>query len=503
MMRPALTLRMGQQFALTPELKQAIRFMQLSAQELRQEVRQAAESNPLLELAEDAEDMEDADAAGGQKAGAAEADDAEEAAADEAASALAEIPDEPPVDISWDDIYPSAGSAEPGVAPIPDDRRFENRDDRAETLSGHLLWQLRLTPMPHRERLAALLLIDSIDDDGMMRAPLDALAAQMDPRLGFDERQMRIVLRRLQHFDPPGVGARDLAECLLLQLERLPAATPRREAAMRVVGEHFALLAGRDFAKLARRAKLAPEALEEALALIRSLDPRPGAAARFGGTRIDYAVPDVIATRRQGRWHVQLNADTAPRARINRRYASWIKPGNRSADNVYLRENLQQAKFVLRNIEHRNATLLRVAGEIVRRQHGFLEHGPQAMRPLLMADVAAAVERHESTISRISTRKYLATPRGVFELKFFFGGRVGADAAAQTSATAIQAFIKQITGAEDPRRPLSDRRIADALKAQRNIEVARRTVAKYREALAIPSSSERRRIGRPDALGKV
>ena len=196
---------------------------------------------------------------------------------------------------------------------------------------------------------------------------------------------------------------------------------------------------------------------------------------------------------------MELNADTAPKARIHRRYASWIKPGGRSADNVYLKEHLQQAKFLLRNIEYRNATLLRVAGEIVRRQHGFLEHGPEAMRPLLMADVAAAVERHESTISRVTTRKYLATPRGVFELKYFFGGSVGADTSAQASATAIQAFIRQLTDAEDPRKPLSDRRIADALKAERNIEVARRTIAKYREALAIPSSSERRRIGRPDA----
>ena len=517
MMKPTLMLRMGQQIALTPQLQQAIRLMQLSAMELSQEVRQAVEANPMLELVEDddgdedgvdeTDELEDAapeeDIAEGD-AGEDDADPIDEDLGDydpvddldeeNADATLENIPDDIPVDVSWDDVY--QGAATPASSAPAEDTGFEERNGAAESLTGHLLWQLNLTPMSDRDRLAAIAIIDSIDEDGLLGASIpelvDAVADALPAAERFTDEEMVVVLRLVQRFDPPGVGARDLRECLLLQLEQLPPDTPWLEAAVLVVRDHFDRLARRDFAALGRLCRLPEPDLAAAVEGIRTLNPRPGNA--IGDSGIEYVEPDVVVTRKEGRWVVELNGDTAPKVRVNDFYAGFVRAGDKSADNVFLKENLQEAKVFIKNIEYRNETLMLVAAEIVKRQRGFLERGEEAMQPLVLADIAEAVERHESTVSRVTTRKYMSTPRGVFELKYFFSSHVGtASGTGEVSSTAIRALIKKLTAEEDPRKPLSDNKIALLLR-DRDVNVARRTVAKYRESLAIPPSSERKRL---------
>lgn len=507
-MKQSLSLRMGQQLAMTPQLQQAIRLMQLSALELRAEVQQAIESNPMLDLAEDDEDdvvaaddeppgitddTENIDTRGEPVEDDGHAASSElDAATDEPGEGpetIDEIPDDLPVDVSWDDVYQPTTAAR--VSPPEGDGGFEERNGTADTLQDHLLWQLELTRLSDRDRLAAMTIIGNIDDDGMLWATLEELVHDMNPALGYGLDEMEAVVKLVQSFEPSGVGARDLAECLRLQLEQLPEDTPWRTEAIGVVREHFPLLASRDFVTLARRVRLSEEELVEVMTLIRSLNPRPGAG--IGNRGIEYVEPDVLVTKRNGRWTVELNQDAAPRVRINEDYAGLIRRADPSAENQYLKNNLQDAKWFLKNLDYRKETLLKVAAEIVERQVGFLERGEEAMQPLVLADIATAVDRHESTISRVTTRKYMATPRGVFELKFFFSSHVGTVNGGEVSSTAIRALIRKLTAEENPRKPLSDSRIADLLK-ERSIKVARRTVAKYRESLAIPPSNERRRL---------
>ena len=521
-MKQTLALRMGTQLSMTPQLQQAIRLMQLSALELDLEIRQAIESNPMLELVEDDVDLDDAhpedsDDVDAEQPGADE--DADESPDDEHADGDAgdcltaqamedwengetesdaaddtpqDIPADLPVDVSWDDVYQTAAPTEAALGRGADaDDGFEERNGTGESLASHLLWQLNLTSMSDRDRLAALAVIDSIDDDGMLKASIDDLLGALDPALAFEADEMEAVLRRIQSFDPPGVGARDLAECLQRQLEEMRSGTAWRDEALSLVRDHFPTLANRDFATLARRAKLGADELVAVVALIQSLNPRPGAS--IGDVATEYLEPDVIVTKRQGRWTVDLNRENTPKVRVNGLYAGFIKPADSSADNQYLKDNLQEARWFLKNLEYRNETLLRVASEIVKRQRGFLEHGEEAMQPLILADIATAVDRHESTISRVTTRKYMATPRGIFELKYFFSSHVSTANGGEVSSTAIRAVIRKLTSEEDPKNPLSDSKIADILR-EREIKVARRTVAKYRESLAIPPSNERRRL---------
>ena len=488
-MKQTLSLRQSQRLAMTPQLQQAFRIMQLAAPELSAEVYAAVETNPMLELVEDDDETED----GGQEA----EEIADEAPGDEAepsetdfdewpdAAAPADIPEELPVDVSWDDIYAPAGAGAP-----PSERDELPDRGAAGTLLEHLRWQLDVAPMSDRHRVAALAILDGIDEDGMLRAGARELLAVLAP-LDFDAAEVEAVLERVQQFDPPGVAARDVAECLALQLRALPAQTPWREPALRAVERHFALIAKRDFAALARRLGADEDELAGVLALIRSLHPRPGAA--IGDPQVEYVEPDVFAFRRDGRWRVALNDETLPRVRVHAAYAALVKRGDKTRDGQYLRDNLQDARWFLKNLEYRNDTLLAVAAEIVQRQQAFLERGPEAMRPLVLADVAQAVERHESTISRVTTRKYMDTPRGVFELKHFFSSHVAGAGGGEVSSTAIRARIRKLCAGEDPRKPLSDSRMTALLKAS-GINVARRTVAKYRESLAIPPSHERKRL---------
>lgn len=473
-MKPTLQLRLGQQLSLTPQLRQAIRLLQLSSVELEQEIQEALISNPLL------------DEGGATEADAA-ADAAAEAPADDAGEdreAGTEGPDAP------DDWEPDpAFSATSGGERDGWDR--EPDDSREEDLHDHLLWQLNLSHLSVRDQQIAFALIDAIGDDGYLGASLDEIQSSLKPEIEADIEEIEAVLHCIQHFDPLGVGARSLAECLVVQLSALAADTPALALARTLAGHHLDTLARGDRAALARALGAETADLDEALALIRSLDPRPG--SQFSRSGIEYVVPDAYAYRSGGEWRVSLNPTAQPKLAINQHYAGLIASASRE-DAGYLRGQLQEARWLIRSLEARSETLLKVATAIVERQQGFLEHGPEAMRPMILRDVAEAIDMHESTVSRITTRKYLHTPRGTFEFKYFFSSSVSTVDGGAASATAIQAMIRKLVQDEEPARPLSDSAIARTLN-QRGIAVARRTVAKYREAMSIPSSNERARAG--------
>lgn len=491
-MKASLQLKLGQSLTMTPQLQQAIRLLQLSTLDLQQEIQQALESNPLLE------DQEDE-----QQAAATETDtdsgQQEQSASEEVPyetlpeNAPDNIPDDLPVDTAWDDIYQS------GPAPAPrndddSDHDFETRNSPTETLRDHLEWQLNLTPLSERDQAIAHALMDAVDDQGYLTSSVEEIHSGLtetddDDPLELDE--VEAVLTRLQFFDPPGVFARDLQDCLLIQLNQLPPETPWLAQARLVITHYISLLGNRDYAQLLRRSRLREDQLRDVLALITSLNPRPGDI--IDRTEPDYVIPDVIVSKDKGRWRVELNPDIAPRLGVNASYASLIKRGDNSADNTYLRDQLQEARWFIKSLQSRNETLLKVATRIVEYQQDFLEHGEESMKPLILSDIAERVEMHESTISRVTTQKYMHTPRGVFELKYFFSSHVSTSEGGECSSTAIRAMIRKLVAAETPKKPLSDSKIATML-GDEGIKVARRTVAKYREAMHIPPSNERKRL---------
>ena len=303
--------------------------------------------------------------------------------------------------------------------------------------------------------------------------------------------EVQAVLKRIQHFDPPGVFAKDLPDCLLLQLKQLPIDTPWLGQAKLVISHYLNLLANRDYAQLLRRSRLKEHELKEVVSLIQSLNPKPGES--IASSEPEYVVPDVIVKKEKDRWCVELNPEIAPKIRVNNGYASYIKRADNSQDNTYLKDQLQEAKWFIKSLQSRNETLLKVASQIVSHQQGFLDYGDEAMKPLILHDIAEAVEMHESTISRVTTQKYMHTPRGIFELKYFFSSHVGTASGGECSSTAIRAIIKKLVSAESAKKPLSDSKISDILKEQ-GINVARRTIAKYRESMNIPPSNERKRL---------
>lgn len=488
-MKQSIQLKLGQHLTMTPQLQQAIRLLQLSTVELQLEIQQALESNLMLEVAEGEAADTEAEAA---------AEDSVEAPAEKAETeqelntADDQIPDDLPVDTGWDDIYDSGSTSY--SAPAGDDDRdfFETHNAGGETLQEHLRWQMELTPFSETDQAVADAIIDAINDDGYLTLPLEEIhqgLLESFPDLELDE--VEAVLHRVQQFDPIGVGARDPGECLALQLRQLPADTPWRDAALTLVEQHLDLLGGRDFNQLMRRMKLSQEELQQVIALIQGLNPRPG--SQISPSNAQYVIPDVFVTKRNGVWRVDLNPEAAPRLRINAQYAGMVKRADNSADNNYLRNHLQEARWFLKSLQSRNETLLKVARCIVERQRAFFDYGEEAMKPLVLRDVAEAVEMHESTISRVTTQKYMHTPRGIYEFKYFFSSHVGTADGGECSATAIRAMIKKLVAAENPAKPLSDSKIADLL-AKEGIKVARRTIAKYREALAIPPSNERKRL---------
>ncbi len=487
-MKLSLQLKLGQQLTMTPQLQQAIRLLQLSTLDLQQEIHQALESNPMLDLEESGDDDE---RSSDEHSHASESNDNQSSTSEES-TWEEQIPNELSVDSNWDDIYPTASSS---YSSDSDNYDFESRNTAEETLQDHLLWQLNLTPMSERDEAIALAIIDAIDANGMLTVDLESIHAGFDPGLELELEEVLAVLHRIQQFDPVGVGYRNLAECLLIQLNQLDlGARPELIAnAKLIIREHLELLGHRDYAQLMRRTKLKESELRDTIAVIESLDPRPGSAIAPPST--SYIVPDVIVTKQAdtGKWKVELNPDTAPRIRINDSYAALVKRADTSDDNNYMRDKLQEARWFIKSLQSRNETLMKVATRIVEHQKGFLEYGEEAMKPLVLHDIAEAVGMHESTISRVTTQKYMHTPRGIFELKYFFSSHVSTKGGGECSSTAIRAIIKKLIAAENARKPLSDSKITQLLE-EKGINVARRTIAKYRESLSIPPSNERKRL---------
>src|SRR5690554_1011802 len=487
-MKQGLHLQLGQQLKMTPQLQQAIRLLQLSALKLQQEIQTTIEANPLLELEEEETD---------ELVNTVEASNEEQDPQELDLEHSDLFKDDLPVDTSWDDIYPTSSSGA-GSAGSEEDDGWETRNSTPESLYQHLLSQLNLTPLSDADKAIAIALIDALDERGYLtdsladiRAAVQPLNLKPDDPLFPEDDEIIAVLHLLQHFEPTGIGARNLAECLTIQLNMLSADTPWRSQALQLASEHLELIEARDFDNLRRRTKLNDQQLTEVVALLRSLNPAPGEL--ISDRPAEYVTPDVFVSRRGSRWLVELNTESMPKVRINDHYASMINQTRREEDNSYLKSHLQEARWFLKSLQSRNETLLKVATRIVEIQQGFFEYGAEAMKPLVLAEIAEAVEMHESTISRVTNQKYIHTPKGLFELKYFFSSHVATDGGGECSSTAIRAIIKKLVAAEDARKPLSDNKLA-ALLNEQGIQVARRTVAKYREALRIPASSERKRL---------
>jgi RNA polymerase sigma-54 factor len=492
-MKQSLTIQLGQQLKMTPQLQQAIRLLQLSALDLRQEIQESVEINPMLEL----EDEQSGDVS---LESLKESDNQDSQELDLDSSD--QLPDDLQVDTDWDDIYQSGSSGTgsgSGSADGEEGDAWEARNAAPLTLQQHMLWQLNLTPMTDADRAIAYAMVEALDHRGYLTSSLDDIAETVRHELEDElpdetfpeEDEMMVVLHHLQQFDPPGVAARSLQECLDIQLRQLDASVPWLDQALILVGQHLALLEGRDYMTLRRRMAISEDDLGEVLNLVRGLNPAPGDG--LNEEPAEYVVPDVIIQRKGKRWLVELNPESLPKVRINNQYAGMVGQARREEDGTYMRAQLQEAKWFLKSLQSRNETLLKVASRIVQVQKDFFEYGEEAMKPLVLAEIADAVGMHESTISRVTTQKYMLTPRGVFELKFFFSSHVGTDGGGECSSTAIRAIIKKLIAAEDARKPLSDSKLADLLNDQ-GIKVARRTVAKYREAMRIPASSERKRL---------
>ncbi|QAU22815.1 RNA polymerase factor sigma-54 [Dyella sp. M7H15-1] len=489
-MKTGLQFRLNQQLALTPQLQQAIRLLQLSQLELAVELRQLAESNPLLEFAEDAEGEQNENEAGDEFE--TDFETLLPASSPEASGSdnNDEAPDWTEPDISTDEPIDFSSSNGSGSRKNNrDDEGLEPQNTAPESLQEHLLWQLNLTPMDGRSKAIATVLIDALNTDGYVGEGLDVVLAALPLHLKATLGEVEAVRRQLQRFDPAGVGSIDLQDCLRAQLEQFDPGTPHRDLAVRIVQDELELLARNDMAKLARRLHASEEDTAAAAILIRSLDPRPGAA--LDTTPVEYVAPDVYARKDGTHWQVLLNPDSQPKLSLNQRYCSLIAQA-RSDDASWMRGQLQEARWLIKSLESRAETLLKVADAIVRRQSAFLDYGPEAMQPLVLREVAEEVGMHESTISRVTTRKYIHTPRGTYELKYFFSSGVSTEDGGSASATAIQAMLRKLVDGEDPRKPLSDQALAEELHGK-GIQVARRTIAKYREILRIPSSSERQR----------
>ena len=456
--------------------------LQLSSLELNLEIQGALDSNMMLELDEDDVAAPQTNVSETNPSELDEPDYSETFDHDT-------IPDDLPVDTAWEDIY-DAAAYHPRNGEAAEVYAGEYRDNGEHNLQRHLLSQLELVTLPVTDKAIAIALIDAVNDDGYLTTSLEEIRATLSADFDAEAEEIEAVLHLVQTFEPAGVGARNLSECLSLQLAQLAPDTPWLDEARTVAGRHLELLAAHDYKRLAKQVKLERPQLEQAVALIQSLHPRPGNQVQ--DTHAEYVVPDVLVKKAGASWKVELNTDAMPRLRINTDYAGMIRRADNSADNVSLKNHLQEARWFIKSLQSRSETLLRVASCIVEKQRAFLERGEEAMKPLVLHDVAESLGLHDSTISRVTTRKYMHTPRGVFELKYFFSSYVGTDEGGTCSATAIRALIKKHIQAEKPDKPLSDNKIVELLAGQ-GIQVARRTVAKYREAMSIPSSSERRR----------
>lgn len=504
-MKQSLQIKMGQSLAMTPQLQQAIKLLQLSTLELQTEIQTALESNPMLEMQdEDGGEPREGDSAAEsaelREANRVEQQASEVKATDDFASGdnpSDTLPEDLPVDSAWEDVYessqPPSSSASGSDGESRDFTEFHNSG--ISTIQDHLNDQIRFAPLSERDQAIAATIIDAIDDNGYLLDDVDTLVEGLnrdmtDPEDQFESSELESVLHLVQHLDPAGCGARDASECMSIQLGQLPPSDEVTRANL-IVTNHLDLLAAHDFSRLRRLLRINDEQLQSAIALIRSLNPRPG--RQFVNDHDQYIVPDVFVKKVKGVWRVELNPDIAPKLGINSLYAGMVKRADKSDDNNFMRNHLQEARWFIKSLQSRNETLLRVGTAIVERQRSFLEYGDEAMKPLVLRDIADQLSLHESTISRVTTQKYIHTPRGIFEFKYFFSSHVSTANGGECSATAIRAMIRKFIAAEDVTKPLSDSKIATTLVAD-GIQVARRTVAKYRESMAIPPSNERKRL---------
>ena len=459
MLKPSLQLKIGQTLTMTPQLQQAIRLLQLPVLDLSAQIQEALEENIMLEM----EDLPDVPKTSAESTAEIETIKAEDSWQSQSMERIQ--------DGGWN------GEGRPSN---------DFADQSGQTLREHLLWQLELEDFSPREAVIGEAIIDAINDDGYLTVELAEIKDFVGNDAGVTDEEIEQALAKVQRLDPVGIGARSLAECITLQLRQLESSTPGVDLAIRMASDHLAHIANQEHGEIRRALRTTEEDFDEALALVKSCNPKPGLAV--SPAPAEYVVPDVFVRKIDGRWQVEISASGIPRLSVNQQYAKLLRG---SGDHAALRTQLQEARWLVRSLEIRNETLLKVATCIVSRQREFLEHGDEAMKPLVLRDVAESIGMHESTISRVTTNKYMHTPRGVFEFKYFFSSHLSTVDGEEQSSTSVRAKIRKMIGAENPAKPLSDSKIASQL-AEDGISVARRTVAKYREAMKIPSSSERK-----------
>lgn len=467
-MKAALQLNISQQLTLTPQLQQAIRLLQLSTQDLNQEIQQALETNPMLEVSSNDHDITIV-----KKNDPIATDNT------------------PPPEASFHQHYASASTRK---SSSNGDFNYEHFIGSEISLQDHLRWQLDLTPMTEVDRLIAFAIIEAVNEEGFLTQTPDALLKSLQKELAeLELDEFEAVRHRIMRFDPLGSCSIDLSECLITQISALPPELPHKELAIKILENDINLLAQHNYRLLTKNYSINEDVLKDVINLIQSLDPKPG--NQIVGPKAEYVIPDVIVTKEKGLWVVKLNGDILPRLSINGHYASMIQRANNSSDNTFLKNNLQEARWFLKSIQSRQETLFKVASSIVELQADFLEYGDEAMKPLILNDIAEKLEMHESTISRVTTKKYIHTPRGVYELKYFFSSHLPTQTGGECSSTAIRAIIKKLIANENLKKPLSDSKIALILK-DRGIHVARRTIAKYREAMGLPPSNIRKSLNK-------
>jgi RNA polymerase sigma-54 factor len=497
-MKPTLQLKLGQHLTMTPQLQQAIRLLQLSTLELQSEIQQALEENPMLETAdENSETTAEADSEQASSEQETISLDAAESVADDDPhidmEKNQEMPDELAVDANWEDTYDITTAAAPSTQQSSDSGNdfLENQSIEGDTLSEHLIWQVKNSQFSDNDLVIAIAIIDAINDDGYLTESVEEIYGGLKDELDIELDEVEAVLHRIQRFDPVGIAARDLRECLLLQLEPFEPQTPGLADVKNIIEHHLDLLGAHDYARLQKKTRRNEQQLHELILFIQALNPKPGAS--ISKNNAQYVIPDIFVRKVNGNWHVSLNPEAAPKLKINTVYEGHLKNAGRGQDTSYLRNSLQEARWFLKSLQSRSDTLQRVGEAIVKRQRLFLDYGDEGMKPMVLRDIADELEMHESTISRVTTNKFMHTPRGVYEFKFFFSSHVSTADGGECSATAIRSMVKKLIENENPKKPMSDNKISSLL-VKEGINVARRTVAKYRESMLIPPSNERKRL---------
>ena len=491
MIKQGLNIKLGQSLSMTPQLQQAIKLLQLSSTELEQEIQEVLDSNPLLERAEEAQ-SDSENITDNSAEAKSEKESTEKNLSD---SANETIPEEMSIDADWDEIY------DPEWKTSKNNELSNNASDFIETmysaeqgLHEHLMWQVDMANLSFQDKEIAKLIIDYLDDDGYLTESLEDIHQSLKDILLIDFDEVEAILTYVQHLSPIGIAARNLGECLLLQLKQLYSESPLYKKANRLLDKNLDLLEKRDYVGIKRALRVTDSVLQDLIKLIRTLEPKPGKL--FNPSTTDYITPDVYVKKINGKWKISLNGNTQTELRVNSYYEDMLSPTKQQEalpkdTSKYIKENLQQARWFINSLENRNSTILNVAHAIIENQLPFLQYGDEAMKPMVLSDLASQLGVHESTVSRVTTKKYMHTPRGVYEFKYFFSSHVSTDTGGECSATAIRAMIKNLIAKEDPKKPLSDNKLTNLLNEQ-GINVARRTVAKYREAQAIPSSHDRK-----------